>query len=391
MHPKIKIISKMFGIALAVGFALYLLITGVLINKGGNSDRSYISIPPLTLVCGYTDSLTYSTYQNADPLWEENNKFGLYIYAEDKDFFELAQKLVNSNGGSWGYVLIPYNIKDRDYERWERVFNQLQAKKLIPIVQLWDVDLDNYKEQTREGARFLSRFVWPIKYRYVVVYNEPNDSKFWYGKVDPEKYAEVLKFTIETFKGENSAYYLMNAGFNTTAPSNGVHMDAFEYMKQMNVFQPGIFGMLDGWSSHSYPQPNFSGNPKNVGRWSIKAYDTELLFLKEVLGVKKDLPVFITETGWAHAEGESYDASFVSVDTVSEYYRRAFKDVWQNDDRVRAVTPFTIWYEEPFDHFAWVNRDKVPYKQYEVIKDMKKIKGKPPILSQKNLVINICK
>jgi hypothetical protein len=57
--------------------------------------------------------------------------------------------------------------------------------------------------------------------------------------------------------------------------------------------------------------------------------------------------------------------------------KKAFENYWLKDDRVVAVTPFTIWYREPFDHFAWVREDGMPYEQYEVIKSMKKVAGNP--------------
>lgn len=348
------------------------------------------SIPPIDNYCKYQEALDYAKYQDYSSTWEPNNKFGIYVYAEEKDFFELAQNLVNSSGGSWGYVLIPYNVRDRDQSKWDRVFDQLNAKKLIPVVQLWDLDYSDYKKETTEAAEFLNKLKWPIKFRYIAVYNEPNSADFWFGRVAPTEYAKVLDYTITTFKKQNDNFFMMNAGFNTSSPNDAKNMDAFDYMKKMNEEIPGIFSKLDGWASHSYPQPNFSGSPHTTGRWSIRAYDTELAFLKEVLHVDKELPVFITETGWAHAEGEQYNGSYLPVDKIGEYFKAAFEQYWLPDKRVRAVMPFTIWYPKPFDHFSWVNADKVPYAHYNVIKDMKKIKGKPPILKISKLILNVC-
>lgn len=347
-------------------------------------------IPPLQILCKYEEGISMSKYAAANPTWEPNNKFGIYVYAEVADFFELAQNLVNSNNGAWGYVLIPYNVDDRDTDKWTRVFEQLSAKKLIPVVQLWSLHMDKYKEETEDAARFLNKFNWPIKYRYIAVYNEPNDAKFWFDYVSPQEYADVLNYTIETFKNKNPDFQILNAGFNTSASTTSTSMDAFEFMKKMNEHVPGIFEKLNGWASHSYPQPNFSGNPHNIGRWSIQAYATELDFLKQVLGVRKELPVFITETGWAHAEGADYNGSYLSVDKISEYFETAYTDIWLKDERVRAVMPFTIWFEKPYDHFSWVNADKIPYAHYNVVKDMQKIKGKPPMLNESKLMINVC-
>jgi hypothetical protein len=382
---------------------VYILLLGILfyftfvrngrekhVRTGIPQEQSQTSASAKTEVCTQKNVLEFYYYAHDYPLWEPNNKYGMYIYPENESFFELAQKLVNSSGGDWGYVLIPYNMADRDYDKWNRVFEQLRNKHLIPIIQLWDVDLDKYKKQTQEAANFLNSFLWPIKYRYISVYNEPNDSSFWYGKTDPAQYAKVLNYSIDIFKGENPDYFMINGALNTSAPSDGKHIDALEFMYQMNQEVPGIFDKLDGWASHPYPQPNFSGSPTARGRWSIRAYEDELEYLVSSLGVKKTLPVFITETGWAHAEGENYNGSYPSVETVSEYFKTAYKDVWLPDDRVRAVIPFTIWYQPPFDHFSWINRDRVPYLHYEVIKKLNKIKGNPPVIKSDEYVVSGC-
>lgn len=332
--------------------------------------------------CTSDANIYYSYYVQTDKLWDKNNKFGLYIYAEEPQMFEIAQKLVNSNGGEWGYVLIPFNVKDADVGKWTRVFEQLRNKKLIPIIQLWDVDTSDYKEQTQKAADFLNSFIWPVKYKYISVYNETNDSKFWNGSVDPEEYAKILDYTIKTFKKENEDFFMMNGAFNATAASDDLNMDELDYLKKMNKKVPGIFEKLDGWASHPYPQPNFSGSPDTTGRWGIRAYEEELKFLRDDLKVKKDLPVFITETGWAHAEGAVFNPTYLPVKEVADNLKTAYEKYWLKDDRVRAVTPFTIRYNPPFDHFSWINQDNIPYLHYEVIKSLRKVKGEPPYLKQ---------
>lgn len=343
-----------------------------------------------TNICSQKDILEYYYFAHDYPLWEPNNKFGIYIYPENESFFELAQNLINSNGGDWGYVLIPYNVKDRDYAKWSRVFNLVNSKHLIPIIQLYDVNISDYEKQTKSAAKFLNSFLWPIKYKYISVYNEPNDSRFWYGKADPKEYAQVLNYTIDTFKSENPDYFMLNGALNTSAPSDDNHIDAFEFMRLMNEEVPGIFSKLDGWASHPYPQPNFSGSPDAKGRWSIRAYESELDYIKNGIGSDKSLPVFITETGWAHAEGENYNSTYLSVEVVAEYFAKAYSDVWLPDVRVRAVTPFTIWYQPPFDHFSWLNRDRVPYLHYEELKKIKKVKGEPPVIKSEEYDLSKC-
>ncbi len=327
--------------------------------------------------------MEYYTYKDIPSQDYKNNKFGLYIYAENKKFFDLASKLVNSNGGSWGYVLIPYNIKDYDANKWGKVFSLLLEKKLIPIIQLYDVDPSKYKKQTEKAAEFLDSFLWPVKQRYISVYNEPNDEKFWKGYVDAKEYAKILDFTIDEFKAKNSNFFMLNGAFNVSASTGGGYVDSFTFMSQMDVAVPGIFNKLDGWASHSYPQPNFSGSIDTKGRMGIRAYEVELDYLKNELGLEKDLPVFITETGWAHAEGEKYNPAYLSSEQVGNYIKSAYEKYWLPDSRVVAVTPFTIWYPVPFDHFSWVDKKYNPYPQYEIVKSMPKVSGTPQELITK--------
>lgn len=382
---KIYILILIFLISFILLGGTFLYFQGKNVLVSSTTGQTYNPVPIVETfeeeICENYKTIDFAFYDNKPELFEPNNKFGLYIYAERQDFFEIASKIVNSSGGEWGYVLIPYNVKDRDFKRWSRVFDDLTRLKLIPVIQLWDVTLDKYKSETIGSAKFLDRFDWPTKYRYISVYNEPNDKNFWYGKVDPEGYAEILDFTIDTFRKQNKDFRIMNGAFNVSASTNSVSLDSFEYKKRMNKKVPGIFNKLDAWASHSYPQPNFSGDPLDTGRWSIRAYEKELEFLRQELGVTKELPVFITETGWAHMEGVNDDLSFLPADKVAENFKIAFEKVWLLDKRVRAVMPFTIKYNPPFDHFSWIKEDyKTFYPQAETIKNMPKIKGEAPML-----------
>lgn len=395
MKKRVLIFTAVVAIVAVTLTYLYILHSDInsSINNSNKLGTSTDDTEATLRECTSSDYVTYSYYKDKDPLWEKNNKVGIYIYAENAKYFELAQNMVNSSGGDWGYVLIPFNIKDRDSGKWSRVFDQLRAKKLIPIIQLWDVndvEMSKLSDEAIDAAGFLNSFVWPIKYRYISVYNEPNDSAFWHGRVDAEEYAKVLKKTIQAFKNENPDFFMLNGALNVSAGNTRTTEDAFKYMKDMDKAVPGIFSMLDGWASHSYPQPNFAGDPHNVGRMGIRAYDVELNYLKDVLGVKKDLPIFITETGWAHAEGTKYDPQYLQLKDVSKNLKTAFEDFWLKDKRVRAVILFTIWYDAPFDHFAYINKDNVPYAHYLSIKELKKVSGEPPSLKQGISVLNNC-
>ncbi len=383
-------------------------VSTIIVKNFGKEDynqQAAIPIDNKEQVCEYKDLVQKVVSEPSreddvqDIIGYQNNKVGLYIYAEVEEFTNVAAELANSNGGDWGYVLVPYNVKDRDTDRWGKLFQNLSEAHLIPIVQLWDLDLEHKEkreEQIKDSAKFLNSLQWPIKNRYISVYNEVNDAKFWKGDVNPEEYAEVLDETIDAFNNLNEEFFMMNGAFNASARTGGDYLDEESFLIRMNSEVPGIFEKLDGWASHPYPQPNFAGSPYATGRDSIRAYDWELSILKRRFGIDTSkLPVFITETGWAHRETESEDGSMggnypLNQYQAADYYRIAFEDVWLKDDKVVAVTPFTIRYNPPHDHFSWITKGSTPYPQFTAIKDMKKVEGKPPVVSYVKSKVVVC-
>lgn len=140
-----------------------------------------------------------------------------------------------------------------------------------------------------------------------------------------------------------------------------------------------LFDYIDGWVSHSYPKDYF-GSPYDFGRNSVRTYQWELELLRS-LGVTKELPVFITETGWKRQVKslKSKVKSYLDSETIGQYFKIAFESVWLPDNRVWAVTPFVLNYqEEPFTDFSW----RLPgeggfYPQYFIVQNLPKIKGEP--------------
>ena len=104
------------------------------------------------------------------------------------------------------------------------------------------------------------------------------------------------------FKEKNPHFFVLNAGFDQAAGNSKNTWDQRAFMRKMVQAVPGLFNKLDGWASHSYPNHGFVGLPSDHGRASIRGYEWELDWLRK-LGLTRDLPVFITETGWPHQEG----------------------------------------------------------------------------------------
>ncbi|GEM_PF-414127 len=360
--------------------------------------RSLIAFLLLFLLPTTNSQLT-TIHAITDPLSVPNNRFGIHIIQATPDESSPAASLVNANG-DWGYVTVLVESKDRNHDKWQEFFNDLRRRHLIPIVRLATEPGGNFWKRPYDGeeeawADFLDALNWPTKNRYVTIYNEPNHGTEWGNKVDAPSYAKVLDKTITALKNKNQDFFVLNGGFDASTPSQPPrYEDQLFFMKQMNAAIPGIFEKLDGWVSHSYPNPAFAGSPNDVGRGTVRTYLWELQQLRS-LGVTKNLPVFITETGWKHAEGLKYDPQLPEEAAVTKYYLNAFENAW-NINRLVAVTPFLLNYQEaPFDHFSFKRItgerqiEKFPatrvlgtrypeyYSMYQEIRNLPKVTGQP--------------
>lgn len=314
-----------------------------------------------------------------------NNKFGIHLAVASDEDLQDASSLVNSSGGDWGYVTLVIEEKDRRQEKWQQVFDQMRRLHLIPIVRL-ATTMENgswRKPETREvpgWVDFLDSLNWVVKNRYIVLFNEPNRADEWGGRVDPEDYGWVALEFARALKERNSDFFIMLSGLDAAAPQQPpTYFDEERFLKMaLAASDFKIFNYLDGWASHSYPNHGFVGSPWDRGRNSIKTYLWEIELLKR-LGFKKDLPVFITETGWPHVEGISLARNFYSQEVVAENLRSYFRQLI-DDPRVVAITPFVLNYQgEPFDHFSWrkLGDTRDFYPQYQTVQSLTKIKGEP--------------
>jgi hypothetical protein len=309
-----------------------------------------------------------------DPKSTANNRFGVHIF----DISEIDQvpELVNGEEGAWGYVTVIMREDQHDRDKWQEFMRKCQEKKLIPIVRLatrmtpigWSKP---GKFTTVDHANFLSDLDWPVQNRYVVIYNEPNHATEWGGVVNPEEYARELAKALRVFKTRHEDFFVLPAGLDAAAPNAPGYMNWQTYMQRMYYENPQALKNIDGWNSHSYPNPAFSGSPLDTHDHSIVSFKHETEFYERLTG--KNLPVFITETGWS-------DLS-LSDETVAHYFELAFSKAW-NDEQVIAVTPFVIQaYDGPFKQFSLLSEGAKPKPQYDMLAGMSKIKGEPSVVS----------
>lgn len=305
------------------------------------------------------------------PSVSANNLFGIHILSEN-DLNDAAE-LVNSNGGEWGYVTLVIREDERDVNRWTNAFNKMRELKLIPIVRIATTmqPEGGWRKPTSDQAipwvDFLDALPWPTKQRHVVLFNEPNHAKEWGGSIEPEEFAFISRHYWEEFKKSNPDYFVLPGALDLAAPNGSQTMNATTFFERMYQADKLIFTIFDGWNSHSYPNPGFSGSPNDTGKMSIRGFKWEIAHLQQY-DLLPNTPVFITETGWKHNS------------SVVENYITAFEQAWTHPN-LRAVTPFLLNYSQPpFDIFSWKDPVTNVYRpQYETIKNIPKVAGTPEV------------
>jgi hypothetical protein len=324
--------------------------------------------------------LLYATSVKAvvNPADGGNNVFGIHIH--DESDLEDAAKLVNSKGGDWGYVTIVIRKDDRNTQKWQETFDKMRRLHLIPILRIATRQQNGGWEKPSfdeiDGwVSFLNNLNWVIKNRYVIIGNEPNHTKEWGNELNPEEYANYLYQFSSKLKETSDEFYILPAGFDASAPSDKLHLDEAQFLQRMLNENPSTFEHIDGWNSHSYPNPNFSASATKSGRGSIRTYEWELDLLKN-MGLDKKLPIFITETGWIHSKNGRNGN--LSPSTISERFITAFENVWLTNNRIIAITPFILNYQEsPFDIFSWKDNEGKYYEFYYKVQNINKEKGEP--------------
>lgn len=308
-----------------------------------------------------------------DPRTVGNNIYGAHI-VNHSDLIDVAN-FTNTNGGDWGYVTIVITEDQRDKQIWQKFMDDCRKLHLIPIVRVATKFKDNNWEipeinEIDNWIMFFNSLNWVMENRYIVIGNEPNHSKEWGGKIDPIAYSNYLKEFSQKIKASNPDYFILPAGFDQDAPNGKNTMDQKKYLDLMVKANPDIFKFIDGWNSHSYPNPGFSGSKSDTGRRSIKGYEWEIELLKNY-GISEFLPIFITETGWIKSKENSEQE-------VADNLKFAYEEIWMKNKNIVAVTPFILNYtEEPFADFSWKKKDGTFFPIYTTMQNNQKIKGSP--------------
>jgi hypothetical protein len=336
--------------------------------------KTVFKLLPLYFIILLLSRLTTSAYAIVDPFSTPNNKFGVHILFPSE--IHEAARLVNSSGGDWGYVTIPIQAGDKDLIKWQKFMDDAKTLHITPIIRL-ATEGDYFKNSVwrkpnfadvLDFANFLQSLDWPTRNRYVIVFNETNRADEWGGEVNAGEYAYILSYAVETFKSKYSDFFIISAGLDNAAENvEGQSRNQYSFMQEMYNAVRSVFNQIDAVSSHSYPNPGFRQPPWVLTRRSISSFIYEKR-LADFLG-DKDLPVFITETGWSKDE--------TSDTQIASYYKEAFESVWA-DKNIAAVTPFLLHGGNgTFAQFSLIKENEDLYEDYKAIKEISKVKGNP--------------
>ena len=323
-----------------------------------------------------------------NPLETTNNKYGIHIV--DENDLSDAISLVNGNGGEWGYITMVITENDRDVPKWQRTFDRMRREKVIPVIRIATRPEGAVWKKPSEAdaqtwADFLGSLNWVVKNRYVVLFNEPNHAKEWGGELNASEYARTARVFRDKLKEKSPDFFVLPAGLDQATATMGDTLSTAEYFEHIHGADPTFFTIFDGWTIHAYPNPNFSGSPSDNGRGSIRGHEWEIKLLGKY-GLPQDIPIFITETGWAHQEGQG---SYLSSELVATFYKDAYENAW-NSPNIVMVSPFIFNFPtEPFAQFSWKRPNSNDYyPQFHAVQDIGKVAGNPAQDDSVDLVLD---
>lgn len=331
------------------------------------------------------------------------NKRGVHLLLDDgttrfpEEVWEEHVAWAARLAGPGGYAVQLVRSNDLRPGSWQRLFDLLHRARLVPVVRLatykdsnndwWtaptpDPDGLSYRGEADRYRRFFDAIEWRTDTVLVTVANEVNRADEWSGAPNPAAYARFLRDVTDALRRVRSVKVLvLNGALDAYAPSatfaTTFSIDAERFMEGMIAEVPDVFERLDGWATHAYPlgpfgehpgrqmfkiddvRPNATERrepPPGVPNRGVNGYEWELWKLRE-LGVRKTLPVYVTETGWRHARSQvpnSRDAAHATVEDerFAELVQLAFDGPpqgraegwtpWNQDPRVRAVALFAL-------------------------------------------------
>lgn len=354
------------------------------------------------------------------------NKLGVHLLLDDGrntwpvEVWPEHVSYARQAAGEWGYVTELVRLDDLDPVKWQVFFDLCAGQRLTPILRLattydreqgwWNAPMPDpdggYGSIAAGYAAFVAALRWPADTHIIVVGNEPNHGNEWSGRPDPAAYARFLIDVSGALHAADPNVQVLNAGFDPYTPHTGdiawadgmVYLDEESFLDGMVAAYPDVFAHIDGWASHAYPlgpfteppwqqtyqvdwlngaaNPAHAEPPPGIANRGVNGYEWEL-FTLATYGVR-DLPVYITETGWRHAESADPASTdthrpLPDAQTAAAYLDLALRGntgrypdwpqqgwtPWLDDPRVATVTPFALdGHPSEWGHTNWLILDE---------------------------------
>ena len=285
-----------------------------------------------------------------------NNNFGLHL-TQTSDI-NSAYSIINSSQGDWGWATIVLRTDQLDKNMWQEFMDNCRKYHIIPIIRIstrmennaWVrptfTDIDNL-------SNFLNSLNWPSTPQYITLFNEINHGQEWGGEVDIKNFVDTAIYATDKFKSLNPNFFILTPGLDLAAPEQPNKFKNFiNVYNEIKLYKPEYFNIFDGLATHFYPQN------------SKKDFNSELRYFK------KDIPIFITETGWKHERPYTCQAAATFTLNILRSY--------SVNPQVKAITPFIYNYPyPPFEPFSWVDKDEKLLPDFQIIVDEPKTKNTP--------------
>jgi len=305
----------------------------------------------------------------------DNNKYGVHLISPtDEEIQNACRFLANANPTGdeegWGGKLILTLVKgqtDSDtVQRWHDISRNEGCILIHPIKNSFG---DPYwKPIDQDTITFFVELFKDLrpssKHLFVILGNEVNRGDEWGGTCDGGAYARIAKSAAQQLKEAVPNIQIGLAGLDGYAPDSSFYCSQDKFLRDMVAAEPQLVDdYIDFQVVHEYPNADMTGSLQNL--WL-----DEKNLLKS-LGVKKDLPIVVSEIAWKRHRGLSAPESAARLaDGMADLNDRP--EIW-------AITPFVYKFcGQPFEPFSLIDcaGDK-PNVVFNAVVGLPKVKGDP--------------
>jgi len=274
------------------------------------------------------------------------NTFGLHL-TQTSDI-NTAHSIINSTNGDWGWTTIVIRTDQLDKGVWQEFMDNCRKYHIIPIIRIATKMENNYWVRPTltdidNIANFLNSLNWPSKLQYVTLFNEINHGQEWGGEVDIKNFVDIAIYSADKLKSLNPNFFILTPGLDLAAPEKPPQYRNFQSVyEEIKKYRPEYFEKFDGLATHYYPQ-----NSKKDFNYELKYF-------------KKDIPIFIKETGWKHQRPYTRQAAATHILNIIKKYSKI--------PNVVAITPFIYNYPNPpFEYFSWLDKNEKLFPEYNIL------------------------